>query len=197
MDSVRSGTEGAQSAMNRKLRPALVIALATAWLSLAVVTRMTATAEYEYKPGEYLVAKDGLSPNKQFAIVCGDNKFGVYLMDAKTRELLAELEGVAKGLDTAPEAYRVHWSPDSKHVGICSREERHYAMNVIYRIENRHAYVVETPELRCNAVPDFCRLEDKLSKEADAEKNGVETDAIAFARTAERGPDAAVRRRSR
>jgi hypothetical protein len=164
--------------MNRKLRPALAIALATASLSIAVVTRPTATAEYEYKPGEYLVAKDGLSPNKQFAIVCGDDKFGVYLMDAKTKELLGELEDVAKGLDTAPEAYRVHWSPDSKHVGICSREERHYASNVIYRIEDRHAYVVKTPELRCHAVPDFCRLEDKLTKEEDAEKNGVETDAI-------------------
>jgi hypothetical protein len=164
--------------VNRKLRPALAIALATALLSVALVTRLTATAEYEYKPGEYLVAKDGLSPNKQFAIVCGDNKFGVHLMDAKTKELLGELENVAKGLDTAPEAYRVHWSPDSKHVGICSREQRHYAYNVIYRIENRRAYVVKGPELRCYAVPDFCRLEDKLTKEADAEKNGVETDAI-------------------
>jgi hypothetical protein len=164
--------------MNRKLRPAVAIALATASLSIAVVTRPTATAEYEYKPGEYLVAKDGLSPNKQFAIVCGDDKFGVYLMDAKTKELLGELEDVAKGLDTAPEAYRVHWSPDSKHVGICSREERHYASNVIYRIEDRHAYVVKTQELRCHAVPDFCRLEDQLTKEEDAEKNGVETDAI-------------------
>ena len=48
------------------------------------------------------MAKDGLSPNKQFAIVCGDNKFSVYLMDAKTKELLGELEGVAKGLDTRP-----------------------------------------------------------------------------------------------
>jgi hypothetical protein len=164
--------------MNRKLRPALAIALATASLSVAVVARLTATAEYEYKPGEFLVAKDGLSPNKQFAIVCGDNKFGVHLMDAKTKEILGELEEVAKGLDTGPEAYRVHWSPDSKHVGICSREERHYATNMIYRIENRHAYVVETPELRCHAVPDFCRLEEKLFEEEKAEKNGVETDAI-------------------
>lgn len=164
--------------MNRKLRQAFAIVIAIATLSIAVVTRLSATAEYEYKAGEYLVAKDGLSPNKQLAIVCGDNKFGVHLMDAKTKDILGELEEVAKGLDTAPEAYRVHWSPDSKHVGICSREERHYATNVIYRIENRHAYVVETPELRCNAVPDFCRLEDELSKEADAKKNGVETDAI-------------------
>jgi hypothetical protein len=118
MGSVRGGTEGAQSAMNRKLRSALVIVIATAALSITIVTRLIGTATYEYKPGEYLVAKDGLSPNKQFAIVCGDNKFGVYLMDAKTKELLGELEAVAKGLDTAPEAYRVHWSPDSKHVGI-------------------------------------------------------------------------------
>src|SRR4029453_13936529 len=159
----------------RKRAPALAIPPWTASLSVAVVARLTATAEYEYKPGEFLVAKDGLSPNKQFSVVCGDNKFGVHLMDAKTKEILGELEEVAKGLDTGPEAYRVHWSPDSKHVAICSREERHYATNVIYRIEDRHAYVVETPELRCHAVPDFCRLEDKLTKEEDAEKNGVET----------------------
>ena len=164
--------------MNRKLRPGLAIVIAIATLLIAIVTRLTATAEYDYKPGEYLVAKDGLSPDKQFAIVCGDNKFGVYLMDAKTKERLGELGEVAKGLDTAPEAYRVHWSPDSKHVGICSREERHYAANVIYRIENRQAHFVESPELRCHAVPNFCQLEDKLTKEADAEKNGVETDAI-------------------
>ena len=147
-------------------------------IAFAIVTEITATAEYDYKPGEYLVAKDGLSPDKQFAIVCGDTRFGVYLMDAKTRELLGELKEVATGLDTAPEAYRVQWSPDSKHVGICSREERHHAANVIYRIENRQAHIVETSELRCHAVPDFCQLEDKLTKEADAEKNGVETDAI-------------------
>src|SRR6266508_4822359 len=164
--------------MNRKLRPALAIVVATALLSVAVGTRLTATAEYDYKPGEYLVAKDGLSPNKQFAIVCGDDKFGVYLMDAKTKELLGELKDVATGLDTAPEAYRVHWSLDSKHVGICSREERHYAANVIYRIENREANFVESSELRCHAVPNFCQLEDRLTKEADAEKNGVETNAI-------------------
>jgi len=154
------------------------IVLAAAVLSIGTATRSNATAEYDYKPGEYLVATDGLSPDKQFAIVCGDNKFSVYLMDAKTRELLGELEEVAKGLDTAPEAYRVHWSPDSKHVGICSRCERHYAENVIYRIENRQAHIVDTPELRCHAAPDFCQLEDKLTKEADVEKHGVETDAI-------------------
>lgn len=156
----------------------VAIALAAAVLSIATATRLNATAEYDYKPGEYLVAQDGLSPDKQFAIVCGDDKFGVYLMDAKTKELLGELEEVAKGLDTAPEAYRVHWSPDSKYVGICSREERHYAENVIYRIDNRQAHIVEGPVLRCHAVPAFCQLEDKLTKEADAEKNGVETDAI-------------------
>jgi len=164
--------------VNRKLRPGLAIVIAIATLSIAIVTRLSATAEYEYKPGEYLVAKDGLSPNKQFTIVCGDNKFGVHLMDANTKEIVGELEEVAKGLDTGPEAYRVHWAPDSKHVGICSREERRYATNVIYRIENRQAYVVESPELRCHAVPDFCRLEEKLSDEEKAENKGVETDAI-------------------
>jgi len=181
VDSVRGGTEGAQSAMNRKLRSALAIVIATAALSITIVTRLTATAEYDYKPGEYLVIQDGMSPDKQFAIVSGkDDKgaFSIQLMDAKTKKLLGPLEEVSTGLDTAPEGYRAHWSPDSKHVGVWGRAERHFGDNTIYRIENRQAYVVESPELRCHAVPDFCRLEDKLTKEENAEKNGVETDAI-------------------
>jgi hypothetical protein len=43
---------------------------------------------------------------------------------------------------------------------------------------NRSAYFVKASNLRCHAVPDFCRLEDKLTEEEKAEKNGVETDAI-------------------
>ena len=38
--------------------------------------------------------------------------------------------------------------------------------------------MVESPELRCHAVPDFCRLEEKLSDEEKVENKGVETDAI-------------------
>src|SRR5205807_5850634 len=107
----------------------------------------------------------GKSPDKKFAIVTGHNKadkFGVYLQDTQTKKLIGMLEEVATGLDTAPDAFYAHWSPDSKHVGISSREDRHLLRNIIYRIENRRAYIVETPELRCHAVPRFCELAKEL-----------------------------------
>ena len=142
--------------------------IATVGLLLWVfVGEASATAEYDYKPGELLVIKGGQSPDKRFCIVSGDPDkkggfAGVYLMDAQTKEVLDKLEDVATTLDTAPEAYRAHWSPDSKHVGITSRADRHWADNVIYRIENRRAYSVERPELLGHAVPEFCSLTKEL-----------------------------------
>ena len=149
--------------MNRILSQIATVGL----LLLAFVGEASATAEYDYKPGELLPVKGGESPDKKFTIVSGDPDKkggfgGVYLMDAQTKEVLGKLEEVATTLDTAPEAYRAHWSPDSKHVGITSRAERHWAENVIYRIENRRAYFVDTPELLCHAVPKFCTLTEQL-----------------------------------
>jgi hypothetical protein len=149
--------------MNRILSQIATVSL----LVLAFVDEASATAEYDYKPGELLVVKGGQSPDKKFAIVSGDPDKkggfgGVYLMDAQTKEVLGELEDVATTLDTAPEAYRAHWSPDSKHVGITSRADRHWAGNVIYRIENRRASLIDTPQLLCHAVPDFCSLTKEL-----------------------------------
>jgi hypothetical protein len=134
-------------------------------LSLAFVAHAGATATYDYKPGEFLAIDGGTSPDKKFSIVSGENKageFGVYLRDAQTKKLIGQLEEVATGLDSAPDAYHAHWAPDSKHVGITSRAERHWADNAIYRIENRRAYPVKTPELLCHAVPEFCQLTKEL-----------------------------------
>lgn len=88
--------------------------------------------------------------------------FGIYLKDAQTKKLIGQLQDVANDLDSAPDAYHAHWAPDSKHVGVSSRTDRHLTRNIIYRIENRRAYVVETPQLMCHAVPDFCRLQKEL-----------------------------------
>jgi len=134
-------------------------------LSLAFVALAGATATYDYKPGEFLVIDGGTSPDKKFSIVTGENKageFGVYLREAQTKKLIGQLEEVATGLDSAPDAYYAHWAPDSKHVGITSRADRHWADNAIYRIENRRAHPVETPELLCHAVPAFCQLTKEL-----------------------------------
>jgi hypothetical protein len=134
-------------------------------LSLAFVAHAGATATYDYKPGEFLVIDGGTSPDKKFSIVTGESKageFGVYLRDAQTKKLIGQLEEVATGLDSAPDLYHAHWAPDSKRVGVSSRADRHLTRNVIYRIENRRAYVVETPQLRCHAVPEFCGLQKEL-----------------------------------
>ena len=146
----------------RQIRSRLRAAVA---LSLAFVAHAGATASYDYKPGEFLVIDGGTSPDKKFSIVSGENKageFGVYLRDAHTKKLIGQLEEVATGLDSAPDAYHAHWAPDSKHVGITSRADRHWADNAIYRIENRRTYPVETPELLCHAVPEFCQLTKEL-----------------------------------
>jgi hypothetical protein len=134
-------------------------------LSLAFVAHAGATSTYDYKPGEFLVIDGGASPDKKFSIVSGKKKageFGVYLRNAQTKKLTGRLEEVATGLDSGPDAYHAHWAPDSKHVGITSRADRHWADNAIYRMENRRAYPVETPELLCHAVPEFCQLTKQL-----------------------------------
>jgi len=134
-------------------------------LSLAFVAHAGATASYDYKPGQFLVIDGGTSPDKKFSVVSGENKageFGVYLRDSQTKKLIGQLEEVATDLDSAPDAYRAHWAPDSKHVGVSSRADRHLTRNVIYRIENGRAYVVETPQLMCHAVPEFCALQKEL-----------------------------------
>ena len=147
------------------------------WLTIGFISKLHATATYDYKPGEFLVVEGGKSPDKKFSIVSGEDKkehFGVFLMDAQTKKIIGPLEEVATDLDSAPDAYRAHWSPDSKHVAISSRSDRHMLENVIYRIENRRAYLVETPELRCHAVPDFCRMIEDLGGLPDANKEEAE-----------------------
>src|SRR4029077_11958147 len=148
----------------RQIRSRMRAAIALA-LSLGFVVHVGATATYDYKPGQFLVIDRGTSPDKKFSIVAGENKageFGVYLRDAQTKKLIGQLEEVATGLDSAPDAYHAHWAPDSKHVGVSSRADRHLTHNVIYRIENRHAYVAETPQLMCHAMPEFCGLQKEL-----------------------------------
>ncbi len=88
----------------RQIRSRLRAAVA---LSLAFVAHAGATARYDYKPGEFLVIDSGTSPDKKFSIVSDENKpgeFGVYLRDAQTKELIGQLEEVATGLDSAPDA---------------------------------------------------------------------------------------------
>ena len=143
----------------------LVAAALVAALFFPLVAETDATASYDYKPGEFLVIKGGRSPDRKLSIVAGEDKtsgFAIYLMEADTKKRLGRLEEIQDPLDTVPDALSAHWSTDSKHVGISYRSDRHWTQNIIYRIDTRRAHLVETPELICHAVPDFCRLEKEL-----------------------------------
>jgi hypothetical protein len=151
-------------------------------LLLVLLTRAHGTSEYDYKPGEVLVIKNGESPDKKFSIVAGDpdkkGAFGgVYLMETQTNKVLGTLEAVSTELDTGPDAYVGHWSPDSKHVSISSRGARHMLGYVLYRIQDRRPYLVKTPNLMCHAVPDFCQLVDKLN-ERNLKETSTSSDVV-------------------
>src|SRR5439155_648989 len=83
--------------------------IAAGALTLALVAQTNATAMYDYKPGQFLVVDGGTLPDKKFCIVAGESKsgdFGIYLIDAQTKKLIGQLEEVATGLDSAPDAFR-------------------------------------------------------------------------------------------
>lgn len=121
-------------------------------LGLACLTQpATATAEYQYKPKEYVTIVDGRSPNGQYAIAThgegesGFNNFHVYLMDGRTGRKIGPLEEIKIVLDTAATAYYAKWSSDSRLVSITYREERHVAVTVRYRIEGGRAFHISGP----------------------------------------------------
>ncbi len=131
----------------------------TIGLSIMCLTQPAmATAEYHYKPNEYVTIVDGQSPNGQYAIAShgegesGFTNFHVYLMDAQAGKKIGPLEEIKIVLDTAATAYYAKWSADSKQVSITYREERHVAVMVRYRIEGGRAFRMSGP-VKVNGLP--------------------------------------------
>jgi hypothetical protein len=50
-------------------------------------------------------------------------------------------------LDTAPDAYRAAWSPDSRYVAVSFRSERHIVTHNIYRVEGGSPRLIAAPDL--------------------------------------------------
>ena len=102
-----------------------------------------ATAEYDYKANERLIIDEGLAPNKMYAIRAGlaGGKFGFFLTTEPSHRIAARLEGIAPDemLDTAPEALHAIWAPDSRHVAIIFRTERHVLTMWLYAVDGRRA----------------------------------------------------------
>ena len=111
-----------------------------------------ATSNYAYKPGEYVVITNGLSPDGQYSLAThgegelGYTKFHVYLMNAKTGRKIGPLDEIKDNLDTGADAFHATWSADSRHVLIRYRIERHVSVAVEYRIEEGRAYCISGPK---------------------------------------------------
>jgi hypothetical protein len=133
-------------------------------LTLAVLIALTpsaqATASHTYQPNEYLVIHDGLAPNKRHAIAAhgsGEDSgtdFHLFLMTEPAHKKLARLPDISShnNLDSAPDAYTAAWSPDSRHVAVSWRSERHRLSLLLYRIDGRRIREIGGPAVLTSAV---------------------------------------------
>jgi hypothetical protein len=140
----------ASSHDNNPIRNALLAALVTVFIFFSSLPAR-ATASYTYKKGEYVVIDHGHSPNKHWSLAThgdgedGYDNFHVYLMAEPRHRKIGPLEEINEILDTAADAYTAVWSPDSRHVAILWRSDRHFREMILYRIENGRAYRVSGP----------------------------------------------------
>jgi hypothetical protein len=116
----------------RSFLPATTLAL----FSFTLLSH-SATSNYNYIPGEYIVIVDGRSPDGRYAIAShgdgedGYDNFHLYLMDAMTGKKIGPLEEIKDTLDTGADAFYAKWSADSGQVSITYRVDRHVAVMVL------------------------------------------------------------------
>jgi hypothetical protein len=138
------------------MRPPLTaqVAVIAGVLTCALV-QVHATSEHTYKKNEYLVIEGGRAPNKLLSIGSHGNgeggldAFHLYLMAEPAHRKIARLPGIGPDdvLDTAPDAYGARWTPDSRHVAVGFRSDRHIAEVRLYRIRDRTAQLIAVPDL--------------------------------------------------
>lgn len=136
--------------MNRRI----ILTVLAAAITLGL-TPACATDEHTYGKDEYAVIRDGLSPDKKMSLAShgdgegGDENFHVWLMAEPAHRKLVRLDDIGSGnnLDTGPNAYRATWAPDSRHVAVNFRSDRHVLELNLYSVENGRAYPISGPSL--------------------------------------------------
>jgi hypothetical protein len=114
-----------------------------------------ATSNYDHKQDEYVIIRDGLAPDKRFSIAShgegdvGNDNLHLYLMAEPAHTVIAPLDSISSDtiLDTGPDAFHARWSPDSIHVAILFRTDRHILTMLLYEIRNRRAWMLAGPSL--------------------------------------------------
>jgi hypothetical protein len=118
-----------------------------------------ATDEHDYARDEYAIIRDGLAPDERMSLAShadpeiGGNgvghNFHIWLMAEPAHRRLAPLPDIGPEalLDSGPQAYRATWAPDSRHVAVNFRSDRHVLELDLYAIENRGARLISGPTL--------------------------------------------------
>jgi hypothetical protein len=127
-----------------------LLATSVALVLTCVGLPVRATSIYDYKPREYVVVDGGLAPNKRLSIAAnGYGRFHVYLMAEPAHKPVAALASIDNDaiLDTGPNAYHAVWSPDSRHVAMHFRSDRHVLTMLLYEISGGRPHLTDTPSL--------------------------------------------------
>src|SRR5207244_6846152 len=129
-----------------------LVALSAAMLAWS---RADATFEYHYAADEDVVIDGGMAPNGRRSLAAhgegetGGERFHVYLMSEPAHRRIAALDGITSEaiLDSGATAFHAAWAPDSRHVSVAFRYDRHVVVTLIYRIERRGVVAIGGPSL--------------------------------------------------
>jgi hypothetical protein len=127
-----------------------LLAISAALILTCFGLPVRATSVYDYKPKEYVIVDGGLAPNKHLAIAAnGYGGFHVYLMAEPAHKPIAALASIDNDaiLDTGAGAYHAVWSPDSRHVAVHFRSDRHVLTMLLYEIRDGRPHLMDTPSL--------------------------------------------------
>jgi hypothetical protein len=125
------------------------------WFFLLVVLcarPAVGTDNYSYKSGEFAIISGGRSPDGRWSIAShgggeyGYENFDLYLMREPAHEKLVAL-GIRDYLDTGPLSIVARWAPDSRHVAVLNRSDRHVLDLRIFRVANRKVQSIKVPAL--------------------------------------------------
>jgi hypothetical protein len=135
--------------MMRRLWLAVVVAL------LGTSAPAHATAVYDYKIKEYVIIDHGHAPNGKLSVAAhgegqfGSDNFHLYLMVEPAHTPIAALPSIDSRviLDSGPSAFYARWAPDSGHVAIIFRTDRHVAVMLLYGIGGGRPHQMDGPTL--------------------------------------------------
>jgi hypothetical protein len=138
------------------MRPSFTVqAVAIAVVLTCALVQVHATSNYTYKKDEYPVIQGGYAPNKLLSVAShgngedGYDDFHLYLMAEPAHTKISQLPAIGPDdvLDTGPDAYEARWSPDSQHVAVVFRSDRHIGTLRLYQIRDGRPQLIRGPDL--------------------------------------------------